>query len=187
MKKSLILISALIAGSVFAQEPFGASGPGVTVTKREVGVVISVGEPVTRNISVGQECQTQQQYQPQRHQEGSAVNPGTVIGALVGGAIGSQVGGGQGRDYAIAAGAVTGAMIGNRDYQQNQNGYNSNYQQPQQVCREVFEQRVIGYSYTAQWEYVQVKGFNPFKQPKIGERVEIIVKQTIYTGSVQQQ
>ena len=46
--------------------------------------------------------------------EGSALNKGTALGALVGGVAGHQVGSGRGNDAATVGGAILGGILGNR-------------------------------------------------------------------------
>ena len=60
---------------------------------------------------------------------------GAVIGGLAGGLLGNTVGGGNGRTAATAIGAVTGAMVGDRNWGSSQGGY-----QTVQRCRTVMDQ-----------------------------------------------
>jgi len=54
---------------------------------------------------------------------GQTTGAGVVIGAIVGGAAGNQVGGGSGQAIATGAGAIGGALLGNR-IEQNRNAEN---------------------------------------------------------------
>ena len=47
-------------------------------------------------------------------QEGQRTGVGAVAGAVVGGVVGNQVGGGNGRKIATAAGAIGGALLGDK-------------------------------------------------------------------------
>jgi uncharacterized protein YcfJ len=195
MKHAVTLAALVLASSAFAQtidsqgaynyvpnagsmSPDGATGPGVVYTQRLVGRVISVGAPISKNYPIGTTCdgrsQQQGQQYPQR-QGASAVD--TFVGAAIGGAIGNRVGGGRGREIATAAGAATGAQ-----YMQNQ--VSQQYQQypQQQQCQTIFENRIVGWTYTAQYEHIQMQGFMQ-RQPQIGDNVTIIAKSTFYAGS----
>lgn len=56
-----------------------------------------------------QECWNEESHR----YEHSRINPGTVLGAVVGGVLGHQVGSGRGNDVATAGGAILGGVIGN--------------------------------------------------------------------------
>lgn len=149
--------------------PQGASGPGVVYTQRTTGKIISVGAPIYQNVVIGQNCQT---YQTQ--QTGSVINVGTFLGTVAGGIIGAQVGQGDGRLVATAIGAATGGAVGNHLNQANP--------QTQTQCVPITEQRLMGYSFIAQYEHLQMQGFTR-SLPRIGQDVEIIINSTFYAGS----
>ena len=165
---------------VMDRAPSGATGPGVVNTHRLVGKIIGVGAPVTKNYVIGNTCngpygQNQQFQQPQQQ---SSFNGGAVMGAVIGGAIGSRFGEGTGKQLATGAGAATGALLGNSIHQMQ----NPVQAQGQQVCQNVFETRIVGYSFIAQYEHIQVQGFMR-RQPQIGDDVEIIVHAAYYAGN----
>lgn len=149
--------------------PSGASGPGVVFTQRTTGKIISIGAPIYQNVVIGQNCQT-----IQTQQTGSAVNVGTFLGVLAGGIIGAQVGQGDGRLVATAIGAGVGGAVGNN--------INQSQTQGQTQCVPITEQRLMGYSFIAQYEHLQMQGFTR-SLPRIGQDVEIIINSTFYAGS----
>ena len=157
--------------------PDGASGPGIVYTQRTTGTIISVGAPVYKNVTVGQICNQPQYQQPQ--QNSSSLNMGTFIGGVAGAIIGNQVGGkGDGKSAATALGAATGALVGNNMNQQmNQQ---PQYQQGQQ-CQLQFEQRLVGYYYTVQYQHLQMQGFMA-RLPQVGETAEVIIRSTFYAA-----
>ena len=156
------------------RSPDGATGPGVVYTSRAVGRVISVGAPITKNYVIGNTCTQNGQPPQQPPQRESALNPGSVAGAVIGGVVGSRFGGGVGKDIFTIGGAVVGSAVGSEAY----NNSNRN----NQTCQNVFETRVVGYSFIAQYQYIQVQGFMR-RQPQIGDDVEIIVRSVIYAGN----
>lgn len=195
-----ILVSALVllTSSVFAQNypdgrgnnflpqdvdrapsgaPSGATGPGVVYTQRTTGRIISVGAPITQSVPIGQYCQNQgnQQYnQNQGETVGSVLT--TTVGALAGGALGSKFGKGNGQLAATAIGAGAAGAYAHDRYQEGQ-------RQPQQGqnCQVQFEQQIVGYSFIAIYESIQVQGIMR-RQPRIGESVEIIIRSTFYAA-----
>lgn len=154
--KHILLALALISSSAFAQE--------VTVTRTEVGEVVSVGRPIYDNIQTPTNC-TYGAVPARPHRN---LNSGTVIGGIVGGLAGSQVGGGRGRDAAIAVGAITGAMVGNdinRDVY-----YDRRYGNASNTCYRQ-ENRIVGWSYTINVNGVLIDGTTySHQQPYIGQR-----------------
>lgn len=156
--------------------PDGASGPGIVYTSRTTGTIIAVGQPVYKNVAVGQVCSQVPQVQ---NQQGSSLNMGTVIGGVTGAIIGNQVGGrGDGKAAATALGAVTGAMVGNNINQQlGQPQYMGNGVQ----CQMQFEPRLQGFPYTVQYQSLQMQGFMA-RQPQIGEQAEIIIRSVYYAA-----
>jgi len=154
--------------------PDGATGQGVVYTSRAVGRVISVGAPITKNYVIGNTCTHNGTVPQQQQQQQSTLNPGSLAGAVIGGVVGSRFGGGVGKDILTIGGAVVGSAVGSEVY----NNSNRN----QQVCQNVFETRVVGYSFIAQYQYIQVQGFMR-RQPQIGDDVEIIIRSVIYAGS----
>jgi uncharacterized protein YcfJ len=135
------------------------------------GKIIAIGNPVVQNFPTGQTC-TQA---PQQVQQQSNINPGTILGGIIGGLALNRVGGGNGNTIMTAIGTAGGAMVGNDMYKQS-NG------QGQAQCQTTFEQRITGYSYVAQYDHIQVQGFMR-RQPQIGEEVEIIIRSVFYAGS----
>ena len=163
--KNIVLALALFSSVAFAQGE-------VTVTRTEVGEVVSIGRPIYDNIQTPTDCGAY--YAPPRQHRN--LNSGTVIGGIVGGLAGSQVGGGRGRDAAIAVGAVTGAMIGNdinRDVYHDrryQNRGNSCYRQ---------ENRIVGWTYTVNVNGVLIDSTSYSRQePYIGQRIYMTVTST---------
>ena len=178
MKRIVFALSILVSGLAAAQSqgynavPSDAQSQGVTVTTAQKGVIVALGGVVYQNVPTGQQCQ---QFQMQQNQPSSQLNPGSIGGAVIGGLIGSQLGRGTGRDIFIAAGAATGAAVGNNSYQQN------NQVQQQTQCRTVFEQRIVGYRYTVQYGYVQLEGVST-TQKQIGDTVDLKVRSTVWIG-----
>ena len=189
MKRILMMALASVAISASAQTrdvynyipgiadrpPEGVSGQGVVYTHRTTGVVISVGSVITRAIPVGNTCQ--QHYSPQAGYQ-QQQQPGlleTGVRAAIGAAIGNQIGGGRGREIATATGAAIGAASGQQQPQQAY-GYGN------QSCQTIFEQRVVGYSFTAQYQHIQMQGVSA-RPIQVGENVEIIIRSVFYPGS----
>ena len=159
--------------------PDGATGPGVVYTQRAVGKIISIGNPRYQNYPIGNTCQQQFRQQPQdRSKETSSLNWGTIAGGVVGAAVGSQFGGGTGKAVATMAGAGAGGYVGNKIYQNE----SSNTTPLQQECQTVFEQRLEGYSFTAQYHSIQMQGFSR-RMPRVGEDAEIIIRSVFYAGN----
>ena len=195
-----ILLAVLMGGAAHAQQfptqneprdvhnyipgiadrvPDGATGPGVVYTQRAVGKIISIGNPRYQNYPIGNTCQQQFRQQPQdRSKETSSLNWGTIAGGVVGAAVGSQFGGGTGKAVATMAGAGAGGYVGNKIYQNE----SSNTTPLQQECQTVFEQRLEGYSFTAQYHSIQVQGFSR-RMPRVGDDVEIIIRSVFYAGN----
>ena len=101
MKK--ILIPTVLALSALSSAGAQAS------THFEVARVLS-SDPIYEHIRT-EDCHDVPVARAQPATDGSRMG-GTIVGGLVGGLLGSQVGGGHGRDLAIAAGAVTGGLVG---------------------------------------------------------------------------
>jgi uncharacterized protein YcfJ len=154
--------------------PDGATGPGIIYTQRTTGQVISVGAPVTRAVPIGQNCDDQTRRSAPRV---TGVNAGTLIGGVIGGAVGSRFGGGHGREALTALGAAAGAVAGTDSYNQAQQSND-----PLLPCEVIFEQRIVGFSYIAQYDGLQMQGFMK-RQPRIGDTVEIIIRSVFYAGS----
>lgn len=183
MKKIVAFTAvALCVSSAFGQEHFAGEstqayggqgnqaygGQGVAFTQRVTGKIMSVS-PIVRNVPSGQVCS---QPQDTRVQPQSNLNPGTVIGALVGGLVLNQVGGGNGKTIATAVGAAGGAIIGNDYYQYRNEPARSG------GCETTFEQRTVGWNYTAQYNGIQVQGAAR-RQPQIGEDVQLVMSSTL--------
>lgn len=166
---------------VMDRAPEGATGQGVVYTHRTNAVVISVGAPITRHIQSGNVCR-QQQFIPQsgyQHPQQQIPNVLDVgVRAAIGAAIGNQIGGGRGREIATATGAVIGASTAPQ--YQHQPQYPQGF--PQQHCAPSFEQRVVGYPYVAQYQYIQVRGVSA-RPIQPGDNVEIIIRSVFYPGS----
>jgi len=137
-----------------------------------LGRIVAVGSPIVKNVPSGQTCN---QPRDSRGQQQSNLNAGTVIGALVGGLVLNQVGGGNGKTAATAVGAAGGAVIGN-DYYQSRN-------EPARSsgCEATYEQRIVGWNYTAQYNGIQVQGVMQ-RQPQIGEEVQLVMSSTLQSA-----
>jgi uncharacterized protein YcfJ len=70
--------------------------------------------PVTREECWNDRQRGYEERRVTRSDNGAAIGPGTVLGAIIGGVAGHQVGGGRGKDAATAGGAVIGGLIGNQ-------------------------------------------------------------------------
>lgn len=159
--------------------PEGATGPGVIYTSRTIGKVIAIGAPVTKNYAVGNTCQNNELPIPSQNTVSApSLNMGTVAGAIIGSAIASRFGGGTGKDIMMSSGAVIGAATGSDIV----NNHRQSQVQQTPQCQTIFENRVVGYTFVAQYHHIQVQGFMR-RQPQIGEDVEIIVRSAIYAGS----
>jgi hypothetical protein len=114
------LISALLilsCGSTVAQyqrqqfdAPYGTQGRPIQLELETVGTVMSV-HAEQMEVTAGYNC-------PDGFvaPEQSIVNPGTIGGALLGGAAANHLGKGKGKTAATVAGAAIGGMAGNEVY-----------------------------------------------------------------------
>lgn len=180
MLKKMTVVLALLSAPVFAQQPFsvdprdpntpaGATGPAVQYTQRITGTVIAVGSPLYQNVPVGQTCQ-----RVPLSEEHRPFNRGTVAGAAVGTAVGLAVG--DGSVLVAAATGSAGGLIGNRI---NRRNHEEAYVDR---CSTTFEQRIVGWTYTAAtFEGIQVQGVMR-RQPVVGSDVTVIVVQKFYAG-----
>ena len=157
--KNFLIALALFGSVASAQQT-------VTVTRTEIGEVVSVDRPIHDNIQSQSNCSVPHQLsRPHRN-----LNSGTVLGGIVGGLAGAQVGDGRGRDAAIAAGAITGAMIGNdinRDV----------YHDPRNRSHCVHqENRIVGWAYTLNVNGVLIESTSYSQRPPyIGQQVYVTV------------
>ncbi len=167
MKNILFAVAvALFSSAAYAHQE-------ATVTRTEVGEIVSIGQPIYDNIQTQTSCR--QSYAPTQRQHRN-LNSGTVLGGLVGGLAGSQVGGGRGRDAAIAVGAVTGAMIGNDI---NREAYHDRrYENRGNTCYRQ-ENRIVGWTYTINVNGVLIDGTTySHRRPYIGQRIYMTVTST---------
>ncbi len=173
--KRLFVLFALVSAPVFAQViPEGATGPAVAFTQRVTGTVIAVGTPVKQTIFTGTTCPVDITATKPH----SPVNGGTLTGAVIGGVVGSQVGDGRGKTAAIIAGTLGGAYIGNKI---NENIHEKRSAPDSRGCYSTFEDRIIGWTYTAEYAHLQMQGVMS-RQPNIGENVEVIITSYLYAG-----
>lgn len=198
--KSAVFILAVASSVSFASDfntqyrqdgpiPVGASGPGVVHTVRTTGRVIAIGNPLYKLVPVGNTCSNGgAQMPPQNNeihrnypqpQQPSSINPGTVLGGLVGGSIGSLAGKGRGREIMIAGGMLAGAMIGTETYNESR-ADTSQHISPR--CEPIFENKVIGFPFVVQHGNIQLRGTSRH-QLNIGDEVEVIVRSTLYPGN----
>lgn len=164
--KYLIMLLAFVSSSVIAQQP-------ITHTYMVTGRVISVDSPITQTVQRGQVCERQEQLQRYNPQQ-TDLNAGSIVGAVVGGVLGAQVGKGTGRDAAIGVGAASGALIGSNRSRQPE--YNLQPSSPR--CSSSFEEVVVGYNFTAQYEHYQIHG-QMRQMPRVGMPVDITVRSTL--------
>ena len=137
--------------------------------------VISVTPQVEQVNYPRQDCRTEYEQVPRHQQQRQAdrSNGGAIIGGIAGGLLGSQVGGGNGRLAATAAGAITGALVGDRmDNNGNNNNYNNYNNQPSYETRPVrqcrnmdsWETRTTGYAVTYEYmnrTYTTIMPYDP--------------------------
>jgi uncharacterized protein YcfJ len=130
--------------------------------------VVSVTPQVEQYNQPLQECRTEYMQTPQRQSRGVG---GSIVGGIAGGILGNQVGGGNGRTAATALGAITGAIVGDR---MENNDNNMVAEQPVRHCRTVdnWQSRPNGYAVTYEYHgrtYTSVMPYDP------GERVRLRV------------
>lgn len=187
--KSSILALLLIATPALAQHydanpnsdrPAGASGPGVSYTQVVLGKVIGVGSQIVKNIPTEVVCRDQAGNVTQH----SALNSGTLIGAVAGGLAGNyagqKLGSGNDKHIGAAVGAIAGAVIGNQV-----NKHQATKKQTVELengCEMVTESRIVGWSYTASYGGLQMQGVMSGRQPQIGEDVKIILTSTLHAS-----
>ncbi len=135
MKK--LIIPAVVALTALSSVEAMAS------THFEVARVLS-NDPIYEHIRT-EDCHDVPVTRAQSTTDGNQLG-GTLVGGLVGGLLGSQVGGGHGRELAIAAGAVTGGLVG-RDMA----GRPTTVTDSRRECRDRTEDRLKGYAVT--YEY----------------------------------
>lgn len=150
---------------------FGAMSIAVAADFDDYARVMSVTPQVEQVNYPQQECHTE--YVPvQRQQRGVG---GSIIGGVAGGILGNQVGGGNGRTVATAAGAIAGAIVGDR--LENNNAAVATEQQPVRQCRTVdnWQSRTNGYAVTYEYHghtYTSVMPYDPGERMRV--RVSVI-------------
>ncbi len=156
-----LMISALCLGALpLAQAvEFEDTGRVVRVTP--------LAEQVNRPR---QECRTEYVQVPQQQQRSAG---GAIIGGIAGALLGNQVGGGSGRSVATAAGAIGGALVGDR-VDNNGNQMGGMQEQAVRQCRTVdhWESRNNGYEVTYDYRgrnYTSIMAQDP------GERIRLRV------------
>lgn len=153
MKHTLLFLGLLlITGCATAQTH---TGNYHTITAPVVHV-----RPITQTFTVRNDHCSNHTVQSQQSGVG-----GAVVGAVVGAAIGNRIGGGSGRDIATAAGAASGAIIGDRA---------QNAPRTVTVCEPVYTQQhhTVGYDVTyriGDQRFTQFMHYNP------GNRVRVQV------------
>lgn len=177
--KRFIALFALACSPAFSQSvPDGATGPAVQFTQRVTGVVIAVGSPLRQQIFTGTTCPVDDGVSKSRSYQHTPVNGGTLTGAVIGGVVGSQVGDGRGKTAAIIVGTLTGAYVGNKA---NEKIHEKRSDPDSRGCYSTFEDRVVGWTYTAEYANLQMQGVMS-RQPNIGENVEVIITSYLYAG-----
>lgn len=121
--KTLIAISvALISTCTIAAEPY-QKRVSYDDSFRDYGVITSINtqyDEVSRPTEVCKKEIVREKMPQQQAQSNEDSPAGVIIGGIAGGILGHQVGGGTGKDIATAAGAVTGAIVGNNLAKKNQ-------------------------------------------------------------------
>jgi hypothetical protein len=124
MKALISVLLIMLAGSASAQyqrqlieAPSGTQGRPIQRELETVGTVMSVFSE-QMEVTVGYTC-PDGFVAPGR--ETSVVNPGTVIGGVLGGATANHIGGGTGKTLATIAGTVAGGYAGNEVYKRMNN------------------------------------------------------------------
>ncbi len=106
--------------------------------------------------------------------DGSALNKGTALGALVGGVAGHQVGSGRGNDAATVGGAILGGILGNRLNQRGNEDEQNDLDKSK--CRLIAGNDVpvqgyeVRYEYRGQ-EYVTRTRENPGTELRLGREI----------------
>lgn len=120
----------LLAGSLIGLSLLDAS----PLMAQEVGQVLS-RTPIYQQVAVPRQNCTTVQPMPATNSGG-----GALLGAVVGGLVGNALGGGDSRGMATMAGAVGGAILGDRAETQQNN-------QPVTTCntQTTYENRLLGY------------------------------------------
>ena len=123
-----------------------------------VARVLSVTPRMEQVNQPRQDCRTE--YVAER---GSSGYTGAMTGGIAGGIIGNQIGRGNGQVVATAAGAIIGALTGDRIEQQQGGAIAS---RPVQTCRMVdnWQSRVSGYAVTYEYQgqtYSTVMPYDP--------------------------
>lgn len=147
----------------------GAASMAAAAEFDDTARVLSVTPQVEQVNYPQQECRTE--YVPVQRQQQRGVG-GSILGGVAGGILGNQVGGGSGRTVATAAGAIAGAIVGDR--LENNDGSVVTEQQPVRQCRTIdnWQSRTNGYAVTYEYHgrtYTTVMPYDP------GERLRVRV------------
>lgn len=114
-----------------------AAGPTVVQSTTDYARVVRV-MPIRGPETARQVCQPVSVERRSEHSPG-----GAILGGLAGAAVGSRFGGGHGRDALTVAGAIGGAMVGDRL------GRDSTQVETREVCDTVYERGdPVGYDVT---------------------------------------
>ncbi len=130
MKKYLLAILVAVSFNVSA-ETFSDTARVISVEPRYTTVRAPINECRTRLI-----------------EDRSSNIGGAVLGGITGGVIGNQIGAGQGRDAAVAAGIMLGAITGDRLSNQR------NSVREITECNRVYTTESIVTGYTVQYSYL---------------------------------
>jgi uncharacterized protein YcfJ len=156
-----LMISALCLGAL----PLAQA-----VEFEDTGRVVRVTPLMEQVNRPRQECRTEYVQVPQQQQRSAG---GAIIGGIAGALLGNQVGGGSGRSVATAAGAIGGALVGDR-VDNNGNQMGGMQEQAVRQCRTVdhWESRNNGYEVTYDYRgrnYTSIMAQDP------GERIRLRV------------
>jgi uncharacterized protein YcfJ len=150
MKKSAIILAALLSSTLFA-ENLGTTSQNIQVTR---------SEPVYKTISSQRpikECW--EESSESTGQSGGNDIIGGLVGGAIGGALGNQVGQGSGKTAATIGGAIIGSMMG-----QGASRGGSGSPQAVQKCKTRYEttseQVLSGYNNYATFQGRQIMKFS---------------------------
>ena len=165
-----LMISALLGGAL--PQAFAAEF-------EDFARVVSVRPLVEQVKRPHQECRTEyvQMQTPSARQERGSSGGGAILGGIVGAVAGNQIGGGNGRNAAIAAGAIIGTLAGDRAESNSAqaNAAPPTYsEQAVRQCRTVdaWESRTTGYEVT--YDY-RGRNYTGFMSQDPGPRVRLRV------------
>jgi uncharacterized protein YcfJ len=146
-------------------------------TYSDYAKVRSVVPQYDRLLTPQRECVTERIRETRRVEGGGRDMGAVVIGGIAGALIGNQVGGGHGREAATAAGAVIGALSGERIARRDVADHYEEVPRDVLRCRQIesWQSRLMGYQVTYEYQgqrYTRLMNNDPGPQVRVRVSVE---------------